>query len=160
MITQEELKELVSYNPETGELTGLQDLNKRVRKDELIRPYINPDGYYEVRLRGLKKYRVHKLIWLYCHGILPDYSKGELIDHIDRDRTNNKIENLRLVDHKGNSKNIGLSKRNTSGIKGVSWNRQCNKWEARISNRRIAFFSNMEDAVAARLAKEKELGYL
>lgn len=63
-----------------------------------------------------KNYLTHRLVWFFHNGKIPE---GMEIDHIDLDRSNNKIENLRLVTHAQNMKNTPLLKTNTTGIKGV-----------------------------------------
>ena len=73
------------------------------------------------------------------------------IDHIDGDGLNNSRTNLRLCSHMENTRNQGLSKRNTSGFKGVSWNSDCKKWAAHIStgsgrNEYLGLFSSAEAA--------------
>jgi hypothetical protein len=57
----------------------------------------------------------------------------EFIDHIDRDPMNNRINNLRACSPNENRQNVGPQKRNTSGYKGVSWNKRDNLWQAMIS---------------------------
>ena len=79
---------------------------------------------------------------------------GQLeVDHIDRDSLNNNPENLRLATHAQNAMNRRATCINSSGKKGVGWNKICNKWEARITvGRRKKFlgnFDSIEDAVAA-----------
>lgn len=77
-----------------------------------------------------KQYLVHRLIWIYHYGDIPDEM---YVDHIDGDANNNKIENLRLATHKQNLNNIKrIRKNNTSGIPGVSWNKTDKRWRANI----------------------------
>jgi hypothetical protein len=88
--------------------------------------FINDKGYISVNLNG-KHTLVHRLIWLMQHGEMPT-----LIDHIDGNRANNKIENLRLADRAQNMHNKPAHRNNTSGRKGVSWHKKSNKWMAQI----------------------------
>lgn len=90
-----------------------------------------------------KFYYVHRLIWLMHHGDLPD-----VIDHIDGDPSNNRIENLRAATFAGNMRNSKLSKRNKSGIKGVQ---RCNKtglWRGEVYadgySHRVGPFESLE----------------
>lgn len=76
-------------------------------------------GYYAVRLQG-KPYQVHRIIAL-LHDLDVD---GFLIDHIDRNRGNNKISNLRVVSPKENMQNMSISSKNTSGTQGVHYKKQ------------------------------------
>jgi hypothetical protein len=93
--------------------------------------YIN-HGYRMVMIDG-RNWRVHRIVFLMHHGFMPD-----MIDHINTDRSDNRIENLRAADEKTNSYNAGLRKDNVSGVKGVSWDKNRNKWVVRISlNRKI-----------------------
>lgn len=82
-------------------------------------------------------------------GAKPD----EEIDHVDGNRLNNQRSNLRLCSSAENKHNRGKSKNNTSGYKGVHWNKQNGKWRSRIMvNRRVyhlGFFENSEDAAKA-----------
>lgn len=83
-------------------------------------------GYYIVRVND-KNYLVHRLIFLFFHGYLPDR-----VDHIDEDTTNNRIENLRAATHSQNLCNRGKAKNNTSGFKGVCLVKKTGKWFAQI----------------------------
>lgn len=121
--------------------------------------YVGVDGYKRCSI--LKKYfQLHRLIWLYMTG---EWPKGE-IDHINGDRSDNRWCNLRDVSHKENSINLKLSKRNTSGTIGVSFNKREKSWIANIQNKEgkqtyLGTFKTKEMAVAARKAAEIEFGY-
>lgn len=118
----------------------------------------NSDGYFCGKLLGAS-IKAHAVIWAYCRGEWPD---GE-IDHIDGDRGNNRIENLRCVDKSTNQRNASLRTDNTSGQVGVSFNKASNRWQARINNNGervfIGSFVSFEAAVAARKNAEAKLGY-
>ena len=83
-----------------------------------------------------------------------------IIDHINRDKLDNRKCNLRISDKTGNNRNVGLQKNNTSGITGVGWNRQMNKWIAQITvNYKTIYlgsFNDKEDAIKCRLTAEKK----
>lgn len=97
------------------------------------------NGYLESKING-KGFKVHRMVFLLHHGWLP-----EMVDHIDGDRTNNAIENLRAATAQNNKFNQKLYKCNTSGVKGVSWNKEHNKWSAQISyNRRKKFLGRYD----------------
>lgn len=106
-----------------------------------------PDGYLQGRING-KIYRVHRLIFLYHHGYIP-----QCIDHIDGNRSNNLIENLRAADRSQNSFNQRLSSKNTSGVKGVHWNKEKQKWTANCQfykkNKHVGHFASLEEAKLA-----------
>jgi len=90
-------------------------------------------------------YRTHRLIWIYHYGNSP-----YLIDHINGNTFDNKIENLRECNSHQNQFNKKISKNNVSGIKGVGWCKQKNQWRARImidgKDCHIGFFDNLQDA--------------
>lgn len=116
-------------------------------------------GYRQVTFthEGVRyKELVHRVIWALHYDCWP-----ELLDHIDRDPTNNKIENLRVANKKFNSINSGVPKNNVSGVKGVCWHKQANKWTAQIKNDQkkvhLGTFEDLQDAVSARLQAEKRL---
>lgn len=101
-------------------------------------------------------YRVHRLIWIYHHG-----ASAGAIDHINGNTFDNRIENLRECDLSQNQYNRKISKNNSSGIKGISWNSQKNKWRARIivdgKDCCIGHFDNLRDAETAIDLKRVEL---
>lgn len=105
------------------------------------------DGYWEAQIVG-ERWLVHRAIFLLHHGYLP-----KLIDHIDRNPSNNKIENLRAANKRINALNAGLASNNTSGVKGVSWDRTKDKWVARHKHdghyKCVGYFNNKLSAAAA-----------
>lgn len=112
------------------------------------------NGYRRLMLNGIS-YLEHRLVWLIFEGDIPD---GYEIDHIDGDRANNRRTNLRLVTRQQNNMNCGDSKNSTSGIKGVSWHDERNKWRAYIMidyrQKHLGLFDTKEEAKAARVAAE------
>ena len=83
-------------------------------------------GYMMTKIAG-KSWAVHRIIYMLHYGELPGF-----IDHIDGDRRNNHIENLRPATIAENCRNCKLPRDNTSGIKGVSWHRSARKWQAAV----------------------------
>lgn len=115
-------------------------------------------GYREGAING-RTYLAHRVIWaLYC-GFWPEAG----IDHIDGDRLNNRISNLREADQASNCKNQAGKCTNSSGETGISWRPDRNKWRARIvvGYREIALgsFDTYDAAVAARRAALIEYGF-
>ena len=108
---------------------------------------IDGAGYYQTGIQG-KYFKNHRLIFLMHHGYLPS-----LIDHIDGNRLNNKIENLREATRSQNSFNSMKSKLNTTGVKGVAWRNDIQKYRARIyANKKtykLGTFEKIEDAEKA-----------
>jgi len=88
--------------------------------------YQNKQGYKFIRINK-KVYPLHKLVFCLFNGYMP-----KEIDHIDINPFNNKIENLRECTKSQNQHNKKLQSNNTSGVKGVYWNKRLGKWMARI----------------------------
>jgi hypothetical protein len=111
------------------------------------------NGYYTCNIDN-KSYLLHRIIYLMFYGELPD-----LLDHIDRNSTNNRIENIRKADKKINSINRDLQTNNKSGYRGISWNKNSSKWEVYITvnNKRIALglSPTLEDAINVRKKAEE-----
>lgn len=116
------------------------------------------DGYGYGKLLGQTEL-AHRVVWTLHHGAPPT---GE-IDHINHDRYDNRIENLRVVSDRDNARNQSLRRTNSSGVVGVSRHRLTGKWAAYISTgsriRHLGLFDRKEDAIAARKAAEVALGY-
>lgn len=114
------------------------------------------DGYIQIKVLG-RQWRAHRLAWLYMTGALPP--AGFEIDHINGQRSDNRWANLRQVTRSQNNYNLGVSKRNVSGTKGVSWVAARNKWLARLKVEgrvvHLGEFDLLSDAVAARKAGER-----
>lgn len=104
--------------------------------------------------------RAHRVAWAVFYGTWP----LDIIDHTNRDKKDNRIENLRDVSVQKNSKNMAKNTRNVSGVTGVSWNSELAKWHARIgskdSREHLGFFDDFDRAVSVRTAAEKRLGYV
>lgn len=122
MITQERLHEMFEYRE--GHLYRKISLGCSKAGDKV--GFTNDKGYLAVNI-DKKCIAVHRLIWMMQHGEMPS-----LIDHIDGNRQNNRIENLRLADRCGNAQNKRMHRNNTSGIKGVYWHKRAAKWKAQI----------------------------
>jgi len=107
---------------------------------------INGLGYRQIRLNGTT-YLAHRLIYLYHYGYLPDQ-----VDHIDGNRSNNLIENLRGCTSTGNNRNARAQSNNKTGIKGVFWCNTLNKWYARVwANGRFVVNKSFDDIELAEL---------
>lgn len=114
------------------------------------------NGYLVTKL-FCEQYKAHRLVWLMHYGEEPD---GQ-IDHINGDRTDNRINNLRVVGYDENSHNRALPRNNISGAHGVRMEGQ--KWAAVIRRNgrivRLGTFATRGEAIKARRAAERELGY-
>jgi hypothetical protein len=106
---------------------------------------VSENGYMRLMFRG-KKYLSHRVIWFLVNKEQPP----EYLDHINNDRLDNRIENLRAVSSKQNTYNTVLNIKNTSGVKGVSWHKHTGKWQARMrindKEQYLGIFDNIEDA--------------
>ena len=157
MLTQKEVKEILNYDPLTGIFTRKVSPSRKIRAGS-VAGHLNKLGYTEIMISG-KIYKAHRLAWLYVYGYFPEHQ----IDHKDRNKSNNRINNLRHATHSCNMRNTGLQQNNTSGIKGVSWYKRSDKWRARIKvnnkHRHLGYFTDFSEAVCTRLAAEQCLGW-
>jgi hypothetical protein len=155
MVTQARLKELFDYNPETGLFTRNISHTNSVKVGD-IAGCKGKRGYWDIRVDG-KNLKAHRLAWLYMYGELPE----EFIDHIDHNKINNRISNLRCASRTENQRNLGMRSDNTSGITGVTWHSQRGKWLAQIwvngKKVHLGVFLSIDDAARAR--KDAEIKY-
>lgn len=159
----------MDYNPDTG------DLIWRTRTPEMFvvkkhpavaactrfnklwagKPALNARGGagYRQGMVFCEPMRAHRAAWAIYHGEWPD----EDIDHINGNRSDNRIANLRHVGRKINLRNRRISVLSAAGFTGVA--REGDGWKATIGNKHIAVFGTIEEAIAARLGAEVALGY-
>ncbi|PHM45892.1 hypothetical protein Xmau_00283 [Xenorhabdus mauleonii] len=126
MLTFEEAKRLLNYDPAMGVFTWKVKVNSSVHAGD-VAGWDDGSGYIRIKIKG-KAYKAHRLAWFMHYGEWPNMN----IDHIDRCRSNNEIQNLRLASHYENSVNKGKRTNNKSGIKGVNWEVKNKKWKAQI----------------------------
>jgi hypothetical protein len=133
-------------------------INGEVRNDKterILKQTLTKKGYYVVGLYKNGKMKLHYVHRLFAYAFIPLVPGCDFIDHRDGARTNNSLTNLRWVTNQQNSQNVSLSKRNTSGIKGVCFNR--GKWRASICiNGKyifLGYFEKIEEAAAVRAAR-------
>lgn len=148
-LTYEKVIEIFRYDAETGSLE--RKLGSGRWKICGHEPTCN--GYGAVGIDG-KKYLTHRLIWLLVYGEWPEND----IDHIDRDRMNNRLENIRAVTRTENNHNHGVHKNNSSGYPGVCFDKRSKKYKARITldgkQINLGYFDTAEEAfLAYQLAK-------
>ncbi|HEY9661952.1 MAG TPA: HNH endonuclease signature motif containing protein [Allocoleopsis sp.] len=103
-------------------------------------------GRYVVKYKSRNLY-LSRLLWIFVNGDIPD---DMCVDHINREKTDNRLENLRLVSKRDNNRNVWCQ-RNTSGFRNVSWNKDIKKWHARTVNKNgekihLGFFDCVEQA--------------
>lgn len=121
---------------------------------------ITASGYLRVSNKNIGYTMVHRIIWEMTNGDIPD---GLFIDHINGDRSDNRIDNLRLVTKLGNSMNSSIRKDNKTGIVGVAIYKRTGKWRASINFKKnqmhLGFFDNFISACEARIVAEVSMGY-
>ncbi|OTA14101.1 hypothetical protein Xvie_04002 [Xenorhabdus vietnamensis] len=130
-LTQSRLRELLDYNPETGAFVWLSYRSQRARVGSIAGRINTLTGYIEIQIDGIR-YKAHRLAWMYINGAMPE----KQIDHISGIKTDNRISNLREATRSQNQQNIGLTKANKSGRKGVHY--RDGKWiaQAQINGKR------------------------
>ena len=138
ILTLDEFGQLLSFNPDTAIFTWRerplqfckdQSYQKRWNNKfaNTIAGCLYDNGYRYIHVTP-NSYLEHRLVWLFSYGRWP--SAG--LDHIDGDRANNLISNLRSASHLENAQNQKVKKTNTSGFTGVQWCAKRSKWEASI----------------------------
>jgi len=151
----EELREYLDYNPDTGILTWKK--SSRGTKTGQEAGSLKTNGYRQIQFKR-EKWFANRLVYYMHHGIDPLKNQ---VDHINRNRLDNRIENLRLVTPSQNLMNSGSYKNNTSGFKGVYWDKSKKEWRALIivngKRKHLGNFINKEDAIQAR--EEAEIKY-
>jgi hypothetical protein len=153
-LTAKDLRELLHYCPESGVFKWLVKASHH-RKPGDIAGYLNPNGYLYIKIKG-KKYTAGRLAWLYVNGEFPTY----YVDHIDGNKSNNKISNLRDVTNSTNQQNRKIARAdNKCGLLGVC--KVGNKFAAQITiNRKqknLGRFNSANDAHQAYLDAKRQL---
>ncbi len=156
MITQSELKDLLSYDKDTGIFRWNIKPNKKIQKGS-IAGYLNGSKRYLIGINR-KYYKAHRLAWLYVYGYMP-----KIIDHINGNPTDNMISNLRECNTAQNALNVGVKAHSKSGIKNVMRKKGRSKWTVRLRvNGVYKHIGNFDDIELAGLvaveAREKYHG--
>lgn len=171
--TKEILNKYLNYNPITGIFTWKErqesDFNNNKKNGNACFTWntrfknkkagcINR-GYIIIRLNNTN-YQAHKLAYIFMNGNNEEYDD---IDHINKNPTDNRICNLRPVTRSQNMQNSNIQKNNTSGITGISFNKNKNKWEAyiKLNKKRynLGIYSTLLEAAQKRYQAEKEYGF-
>jgi len=155
-MNSETLTEMFEYKK--GKLYNKYNRNPRALKGVEVGSK-HHSGYYQVQITG-KLYMVHRLIWIMYNNEIPD---GMEIDHINHERDDNRLVNLRLVTRQDNRRNQKLTDRNTSGTIGVYRISRLNKWGSQIKvNGKVIWlgsFTDKTDAISARKDAEIKYGF-
>ncbi len=140
------LRDILEYNPESGEFVWRVSLNSRAPVGS-IAGTIQPSGYIRIKINGVR-FMAHRLAWLWVNGIDPVCE----IDHINRVRSDNRIGNLREASGKQNKENQSLRVDNTSGHKGVHWDKAREKWMVFVGHHRkfkyLGRYNDLNEAIA------------
>ncbi|WP_246705492.1 HNH endonuclease [Rhizobium sp. WYCCWR 11152] len=176
-LTFAEISKLLKYDPENGKLFWLprpaelfasrhpkrsadysaQRWNSRLAGKEALNS-VNARGYLSGSIFN-RNYKAHRVAWVLATGGWP----ADQIDHINGNKTDNRIVNLRSVTNSDNCKNKRIIKSNTSGVCGVSWFARSRKWHARIEVNgktvNLGYFDCLDDAARVRKQAEIDNGF-
>lgn len=164
LLTVEELSRVLTYDPQSGELTWLVSVGGRGRQGHsgkfpagTVAGSSTRGSYCRIRLNG-RIYYGHRIAWALTYGSWPTKN----IDHIDGNPTNNKLANLREVSQQQNIQNQRRAlPNNTSGLLGVGWHNQAGKWRARITvgqkSHHLGLFDTPDTAHEAYLEAKRKL---
>lgn len=154
-LTQTELKKFWKYDPKLGTFTRVNENKNDLRYKKRGQ---NANGYRTIKVNN-KSHSAHRLAFLYMTGKYPD----GYVDHINRIKSDNRFDNLRVVTQSENLKNSSISVLNTSGTTGVMWHKLNNKWIAKIhvdgKDKHLGYFSDLGDAIAARKMAETKFKF-
>ena len=131
--------------------------NKTAR---IMKTRFHPEGYIIVDMR-LNKQRYSKRVHiLVANAFIANPDEKACVDHIDNIKSNNNINNLRWATYSENQHNKSMMSNNTSGVKGVVWDKDRNKWRAQIMidgmQIYLGLFENLEDAKRARMIRANQ----
>jgi len=160
-LNQEYLQSILDYNKDTGVFTWKHRDDVRPEWNTKFAGKeaggINNMGYLTISIKN-KKYLCHRIAMTYCYGVMP-----EQVDHINGNRADNRLVNLRSVNNYINSRNQKLRATNTSGHNGVYWCKRRNLWYVRVGvngvNIHGGYFLDIEDAVSNRDLLDIKHGY-
>ena len=138
------IREYISYDPLTGHFTRIKTRTNRWPVGDKV-GCLGVNGYVVIRF-GPKLYYAHRLAWWFVHGEMPPE-----IDHKNRNRSDNRIANLRPAAHGLNTANA--ARRKKTGYKGVYWHKKMQKWNAKIKadyrSHHLGLFEDEADAARA-----------
>jgi len=151
------IRQLFVYEPQTGRLVRRIATGRHgCHPAGVVAGTTTNKGYVVIYING-RRFMAHRLVWLLHKGKWPAAD----LDHINENKTDNRIENLREATRAQNMQNVKIHKHNTSGCKGVAWHTSRGKWRAYIfcdyQQRHLGLFDTFADAVAARKTAERQL---
>jgi hypothetical protein len=133
VVSQQELQKMFEYDPSTGNLFWKEKLNRNTIIGSKAGT-LHPEGYILITIRR-KKFLAHRLVYMLHYGNVPG-----MLDHINRKRNDNRIENLRPASASENQYNKPMPPNSVSGHKGVTWCKISRRWRARIRVQRKELF--------------------
>lgn len=158
MLSAIELKEVLNYDETTGIFTWKVRSSRQIRIGDVAGSVSKKDGYTRIFIKR-KSYLAHRLAFVMHFGFEPECE----IDHINHNRSDNRLLNLRKASKTENMRNISLQSNNTSGFMGVYWNKASKKWAAQIKvngkNKRIGLFADKNEAIQARAKANETYGF-
>ena len=157
-MTEEIFRTIIGF--ENYEVSNFGNV-KNKKTNRILKQNLNGVGYYIVDLyiNGIRhSKKIHRLA---ADTFLYNLENKQCIDHIDGNRTNNNINNLRFATHQENMRNRNMFSNNTSGAKGVTFDKNTNKWRSQITidgiNVYLGLYENINDAKQARLNKVQQV---
>lgn len=154
MLTLDEAKEILAYEASTGLFFWRKKISRKVVVGKTA-GCVGGHGYFEIRIHGVK-HKGHRLAWLLTHDVWPPNE----VDHINGDRSDNRLCNLRLATSCENKQNASRRSDNSSGHPGVSWYKKTGSWRADIQlngkQKYLGSFHVLEDAISAYQAAKSE----
>jgi hypothetical protein len=155
-LTLKRLKEVLNYREDGNFLWKISA--GCIKIGDIAGSSPNDNDYISTKIDG-KGYYNHRLVWFWHYGYFPE----GIVEHIDRVKYHNWVSNLREASKSCNMRNTGNTAANTSGVKGVCWIEQSNKWRVGICANKIGYslglFEDFDEAVCARLAAEQCLDW-
>ncbi len=154
-LTAERARELLHYDPETGVLTWR--ITRGTARAGSVAGYLSAKGYLQVGIDGRLHYG-HRLAWLLAYGAWPEH----LVDHVNNDRADNRLRNLRAATNAENLQNRrGPQVNSRSGYIGAHWHKAAGRWHAAIKangrSRSLGYYDTAEAAHAAYVEAKRAL---
>lgn len=173
MLSPNEISKIIDYNPLTGVMRWKERARNDFESDSIFKMWSarfagkevgtihrqSGGKHYRIGNINRRLYRMHRVAWAIHYGAWPN---GE-IDHINGNGCDNRICNLRDVNSSENRANVRRQSNNTSGVTGVTWDKNRRKWKAQIKKNgkiiNIGRFDDFDDAVSARTKMQIDLGF-
>lgn len=143
MNEEDQLRDILDYNKFTGLFTWKISPHRGIIVGQSAGSLDKGTGYTRIQYKR-KTYLCHRLAWTYEYNKIPE---NYLIDHINGQRDDNRIVNLRLCTHAENQKNRKIQSNNVSGYKGVHWNKKRKKWRVQVQVSKDKSFTHYHEKI-------------